>query len=90
MQTRPTPTGWQHYLDVKLRRAPDTRFTDPIRALADLETGLAQPVVEIVEQHEGGGATVQVSVFGDNPESDNEETAACSGLVAELRYADVT
>ena len=55
MQTRPTPTGWQHYLDVKLRRAPDTRFTDTLRAVTDLETGLAQPVVEIVEQHEDGG-----------------------------------
>ena len=48
MQTRPTPTGRQHYLDVRLQQAPDTRFTDPLRAHADLETELAQPVVEIV------------------------------------------
>jgi len=33
---------------------------------------------------------VRVSMFGDNPEPDNEEIAACSGLVAELRYEDAT
>ena len=88
MDTRPTPTGHQHYCDVRLRQAPDTRFTDPIRALADLGNGLAQPIVEIVEQDADGGGTVRVSVFSETEQPSPSEIAAIKGLSAELTYAD--
>ena len=88
MHTRPTPTGHQHYLDVRLRHAPDTRFTDPIRALADLGNRLTQPIVEIVEQDEDGGGTVRVSVFSETEQPSPSEIAAINGLAAELTYAD--
>jgi len=88
MHTRPTPTGWQHWLDVRLRHAPDPRHTDPVRALADLETGLAQPVVEIIEEHAKGSVLVRVSVFSDNPQPSPVEVAAIEGLAAEIRYSD--
>ena len=88
MNTRPTPTGHQHCLDVRLRHTPADRFSDPVRALADLETGLAQPVVEVVDEHADGGVTVRVSVFGDSPQPSPSEVAAIHGLAAEIRYGD--
>ena len=39
----PTPTGHQHYLDVRLRHAPASRFTDPLQALGDMDNGLDSP-----------------------------------------------
>ena len=88
IETRPTPTGWHHWLELRLRHAPANRHTDPARALADLEAGLAQPVVEVVEQHADGRATVRISVFSDSAEPNTNETAAIEGTAAELRYAD--
>jgi len=40
MGTRPTPTGYQHYLDVRLRSTPASRHTDPLNVLTGLEYGL--------------------------------------------------
>lgn len=88
MDTRPTPTGYQHSLVVRLRRAPADRHTNPIHALADLEDGLTQPLVEVVEEHDDGSVVVHVSLFSDNPEPSPTEVAALEGLAAELRYAD--
>ena len=88
MLTRPTPTGYQHVLELRLRHAPDPRHTDPLRALADLETGLAQPVVEVIEQYADGSALLRVSVFSDNPQPSPDEVAAIEGLAAEIRYSD--
>jgi len=87
MHTRPTPTGHQHYLDVRLRHAPASRHTDPLAALDDMEAGLTQPVVEMTEQHADGSGRVRVSVFSDNPQPSLDEVAAIDGLIAELRYA---
>jgi len=88
MNTRPTPTGCQHVLELRLRHALDPRHTDPVQALADLEGGLEQPVVEIIEQHADGGVTVRLSVFSDNPQTSAGEVAALEGLAAEIRYSD--
>lgn len=88
MHTRPTPDGYQHAINVPLRHAPASRFTDPLRALTDLETGFAQPVVEVIEEHDDGSVVVQVSLFSDNPEPSPHEVAALEGLSAELTYAD--
>ena len=88
MDTRITPTGWQHWHDVRLRHAPEPRHTDPLQALQDLETGLAQPLVEITEQQADGGVLVRVSVFSDNPQPSPDEVAAIEGLAAEIRYSD--
>lgn len=87
VETRPTPTGYQHWLELRLRRAPDTRFTDPVRALVDMESGMTQPVVEVLEEHTDG-ALISVSVFSENSEPSLVETAAIEGLAAELRFAD--
>lgn len=59
-----------------------------MRALADLETGLVQPVVEVVQDDADGSVVVSVSVFSGNPEPSPDEQAALQGLAAELRYAD--
>lgn len=59
-----------------------------LRQNADLESGLAQPRVKIVEEHSDGNVVVQVSVFSDNSEPRPQEVATIDGLVAELRYAD--
>ena len=88
MDSRPTPCGFQHAIELPLRCTPESRFTDPIRALGDMEGGLIQPVVEVLEEHEGGSALGRVSVFGDNRERSPKEVAALKGLVAELRFAD--
>jgi len=88
MDNRPTPTGWQHYLDVRLRHAPASRFTDPLRALGDMEGGLEQPVVEITEQPANGDVIARVSVFSDGEEPSPTEIAALEGLVVELRFTD--
>lgn len=86
--TRPTPTGYQHTLELNLRHAPAFRHTDPLQALADLETGLNQPVVEVIEQHADGSVLVQVSAFSTNAEPSPNDVAALEGTSAELRYAD--
>lgn len=86
--TRPTPSGFQHAIELRLRRAPADRHTDPMRALTDLETGMTQPVVEVIEEHEDGGVLVRVSLFSGNPQPSPVETAALEGLAAELRYTD--
>lgn len=88
MESRPTPSGCHHFVEVLLGRAPAVRFTDPVRALADLESGLAQPIVEVVEEHSDGSVVVRVSVFSDNPEPSPQEVAAIEGLGAELTYFD--
>ena len=88
IETRPTPNGWHHWLDVRLRHAPANRHTDPARALQDLETGLEQPIVEVTEQHADRGVAVSVSLFSDSPQPSPVEVAAIEGMVAELRYAD--
>lgn len=88
MHTRPTPTGYQHALELRLRCAPASRFTDPLRALTDLEDGMTQPVVEVIQEHEDGSVVVQVSLFSENPEPSPHEVAALEGLAAELTYAD--
>jgi len=88
IETRPTPTGHQHVLELPLKAAPANRHTDPARALADLEAGLEQPVVEVVHKHADGGVTVRLSVFSDNPQPSAGEVAALEGLAAEIRYSD--
>ena len=88
MESRPTPSGFQHFVEVRLGCAPDARFTDPVRALADLESGLAQPVVEDIEERRDGGVVARVSVFSDNTEPSPQEVAPIDGLAAELRFAD--
>ena len=88
MQTRPTPTGYQHVLELRLRHAPNPRHTDPARALADLETGLEQPVVEIIEEQIVRGVIVRVSVFSDNARPSTVEVAALEGTAAELAFED--
>ena len=40
MNTRTTPTGHQHYLNVRLRHAPESRHTNPLNVLTGLEDGL--------------------------------------------------
>lgn len=84
--SHPTPTRFQHTLEVHLRRAPDPRFTDPLRALQDLEDGLAQPLVEVIEEHERDAVVVQVSLFSANAAASLAEVAALEGLAAELVY----
>lgn len=86
--SRPTPTGYQHWLEVWLRRAPDPRFTDPLRALEDLEDGLAQPVVEVIEEQADGSVVVQVSLFSEDPVPTADDAAAMSGLSEELTSGD--
>ena len=50
IETRPTPTGQQHYSELTLRHAPANRHTDPLTALDDMEGGLTQPLVEVIEE----------------------------------------
>jgi hypothetical protein len=88
MLTRSSPTGWQHWLDVRLRHAPASRHTDPLRALDDMEDGLTQPLVEITEQSANGDVIARVSVFSDGEEPGPTEIAALEGLVVELRFTD--
>ena len=92
IRTRPTPTGYQHHCDVRLRQLPPLRFTDPLEALADLENGLTQPLVEVIEEspREHAGVVVRVSVFSETPVPSPEGAAAINGLAAELRYSDNT
>jgi len=73
---------------MRLQRTPEPRFTDAFRALTDIETGMTQPVVEVVEEYTDGGVLVRVSVFSENPELSRGERAAIEGLVAELRFHD--
>lgn len=88
MDTRPTLTGWQHWLDVQLWHAPPSRFTNPLAALDDMESGLEQPMVGVIEEQATGAAIARVSVFSDGEEPSPIEVAALEGLAAELTYAD--
>lgn len=88
MKTHPTPTGFQHSLELRLQSAPALRFTDSLRALTDLEEGMTQPIVEVLGELPDG-IRVSVSVFSENAEPSPHEVAAINGLVAELRFADV-
>lgn len=87
METRPTPTGFQHALELRLRNSPARRFIDPLSALSDLEIGMTQPMVEVLEELPDG-TRVRVSVFSNNAEPSPQEVAAIDGLAAELRFAD--
>lgn len=86
--TRPTPTGHQHAIELRLRGVPATRFTDPLAALDDMAAGMTQPIVEVVQEHTDGSVVVQVGVFSTHPGTSPEEVAAVEGLVAELRFHD--
>jgi len=88
VQTRPTPTGWQHYIDVTLKQTPAFRFIDPLRALTDMEGGLALPVVEVIDRHANGSVTVRVSVFSETEQASPDEAATINGVAAELRFED--
>lgn len=88
MDGRRTPGGYQHAVELWLRRIPDAKFIDPLCALADLEAGMSQPIVEVVEQHTCGAVTARVSLFGVTNFPNPHEKAAIQGLVAELTYAD--
>jgi len=88
METRPTPTGWQHYVDVALTKAPEPRFTDSMCALSDIEGGLVQPLVEVIDQRADGSVVVRVSVFSSVEAASPSELASINGVIAELRYAD--
>jgi len=87
MDTRPTPTGWQHWLDVRLQHAPASRHTDPLAALDDMEGGLTQPVVEVIEEHADDSVLVRVSLFTESPQPRASEIASIEGRLAEIRYA---
>ena len=87
MNTRPTPTGHQHYLDVRLRHAPASRHTDPLAALDDMEGRLTQPLVEVIEEHADGSVLVRVSLFTESPQPRASEIASIEGRLAEIRYA---
>jgi len=73
---------------MRLRHTPASRHTDPLQALQDMEGGLEQPIVEIIEQHANGVVRARVSVFSDGEESSPTEVAALEGLAAELRFED--
>lgn len=88
VQTRPTPTGWQHSIDVTLHQAPPSRFIDPFRALTDIEGGLAQPVAEVIDQHADGSVTIRVSVFSETGQASPDKAAAINGVAAELWFKD--
>jgi len=88
IDARPTPTGHQHHLDVRLRHAPASRHTDPLAALDDMEGGLTQPLLEVIEKHADGSVLARGSVFSDNLQPSLDEVAAIDGLVAEIRFAD--
>jgi len=87
INTRPTPTGWQHFLELRLEAAPANRHTDPLAALDDMEGGLTPPVAEVIEEHADGSALVRVSLFTESPQPGASEIASIEGLIAELRYA---
>lgn len=40
MRTRPTPSGFQHALELRPRRAPADQHTDQLTALDDTAAGL--------------------------------------------------
>lgn len=88
--SRPTPTGYQHALELRLRRAPADRFTNPLRALTDLEDGMTQPVVEVIDEHADGSVVAHVSLFSENTEPSPDDVAALEGLSAELTYDDLS
>jgi len=77
---------------VRLRQLPPLRFTDPLEALVDLENGLTQPLVEVIEESHGehAGVVVRAGLFSESPTPSPQEAAAIDGLVAELRYSDNT
>ena len=86
MDTRPTPTGFQHYMDCLVSGEPPERLTDPLAALSDLEDGLTQPMTEILERS-AEGVLVRLSLFSEAAEASAAEEAALYGLSAELRFS---
>jgi len=86
MDTRPTLTGFQHYLDCLVSGAPPERLSDPMAALSDPADGLTQPTVEVLERS-AKGVLVRLSVFSEGEEASAAEAAAIYGLSAELRFS---
>jgi hypothetical protein len=86
MDTRPTPTGFQHYLDCLVSGEPPERLSDPVAALSDLADGLTQPIVEVLERS-AKGVLVRLSVFSEGGEASAAEAAAIYGLRAELVFS---
>ena len=86
MNTRPTPTGFEHYLEVTMDGSPPSELGDSVRALADLEDGLELPIVQIVAVSDGS-FTVRVSVFTDASEPTPADIAALEGQIAEVRFS---
>jgi len=85
MDTRPTPTGLEHYLEVPIEGSPPSELGDSVRALADLEDGLELPIVQIVAVTDGS-FTVGVSIFTDASEPTPADIAALEGQIAEVRF----
>ena len=85
MNTRPTPTRFEHYLEVTMEGFPPSKLGDSVRALADLEDGLELPMVQIVDIGDGS-FTVRVSVFTDASEPTPTDIAALEGQIAEVRF----
>jgi len=85
MNTRPTPTGFEHYLEVPIEGSPPSELGDSVRALTDLEDGLELPIVQIVDVSDGS-FTVRVSVFTDTSEPTPADVAALEGQIAEVRF----
>ena len=88
MRTRPTPSGHQHFIEVTLKHLPPDRYMDPVRGLDDMNAGLSQPVVELVDESTAEGCVVRVSLFSDTEVPTGKETAAIAGTAAELRFFD--
>ena len=86
MDTRPTPTGFQHYLDCVVSGDPPEHLTDPVVALRDMEDGLTQPVVEVLNRS-AEGVLVRLSIFSEGAEASAAEVATLYGLSAELRFS---
>ena len=86
MHTRPTPTGFQHHLDCLVSGEPPGYLTDPVAALRDMEDGLTQPVVEVLNRS-AEGVLVRLSIFSEGAEASAAEVAALYGLSAELRFS---
>jgi len=85
MNTRPTPTGFEHYLEVTMEGSPPSELGDSVRALADLEDGLELPIVQIVDISDGS-CTIRVNVFTDASEPTPADLASLEGQIAEVRF----
>ena len=88
MRTRPTPSGHHHFIDVTLKHLPPDRYVDPVRGLDDMNAGLSQPVVELIDESTADGYVVRVSLFSDAEALTRDEAAAIAGTAAELHFFD--